>query len=910
MFNSVEYARSGYHPPSATPPTFEPPVSEPVSAPALPKSQPQSVELTTYPAPTPKSSVSPQAAAAATSQSQPTATTRSATTTIAAATTVAATARATTVVPSPSFNPNSFSMIPASLLSASGQANFASAAAVLKQNPVSVSQIDQQVAQNTGLSNQQILLQLEQNGHWPLAHFQAQQTEQQISIASIPTSFSGTPAQIAVQIMNAFLLAQQAVSLPTDGLEQVFAGLSSAMLDPNAMTQKMIGLAESLLRNGPSGGTDGVILDYTAAKLALEVAEQPDNAKHGLSELATMPDNGSDTYNIVITPSAPDGIGSGYAVLIKKETGTFLSQALGVVDTIVTPIVDIAAFFQPELIPFTIALNVIQGAQELANGNDLAGILSLAAAAAGGFEYYQNSIVSAADHQILQIAQNGLVASSSATVTQLVSQAVAASNLAGDASLVIKGISITQGIIGAVQGAQQGDALAAISSALGALGSAISGFNQSAAMINGTTQSTLLTAASRDTLFMSGLAGAAAAAGGGNVLQAFAALTSAAEAAGLTPSQIEQALLSGIGGATSSGTGGGTEVASSGAIAGDIGGYFGSSSDAASFALPESVAKAAGLFSVDAGSLGLGVAVNVLMPVGLGGGQVQYSLGNGVSANFTADSAGGYLTGTDAVTGVPFTIPIAEDLSGVVRTSDGTAIGAVNGAGNLFLNQTAVNGVLAGQAIAMAPVNLGSNLEGFSTTAPLQQLPGFEANIVIPTILSTPSNNPLLATAPGFSVLPQSIATLGSILSTPADQSLGQLGIIFAARPTSQQSEQVVGSFLGPDFIGQVSYLGGVPTTYGAPGSVRPDFSSADGMITYEVKNYNLNNISGMTTSIGTQAIARAANLPPGAVQNVVIDVTGQTITATQKQQIYDQIVQKSNGIIPESQVRIINSDN
>jgi hypothetical protein len=107
-----------------------------------------------------------------------------------------------------------------------------------------------------------------------------------------------------------------------------------------------------------------------------------------------------------------------------------------------------------------------------------------------------------------------------------------------------------------------------------------------------------------------------------------------------------------------------------------------------------------------------------------------------------------------------------------------------------------------------------------------------------------------------------------------------------------------------------VSYLGGVPTNYGTPGSVRPDFTSADGMITYEVKNYNLNNISGMTTSIGSQAIARAANLPPGAVQNVVIDVTGQTISDAQRQQIYAQIEQKSNGIIPQSQVRIISNGN
>ncbi len=64
------------------------------------------------------------------------------------------------------------------------------------------------------------------------------------------------------------------------------------------------------------------------------------------------------------------------------------------------------------------------------------------------------------------------------------------------------------------------------------------------------------------------------------------------------------------------------------------------------------------------------------------------------------------------------------------------------------------------------------------------------------------------------------------------------------------------------------------------------------------------------STSLNRRLDHRAANLPPGAVQNVVIDVTGQTITAAQEQQIYAQIVQKSNGIISESQVEIIGVNN
>jgi hypothetical protein len=199
--------------------------------------------------------------------------------------------------------------------------------------------------------------------------------------------------------------------LPSDGLQQVVDGLSAAVADPNAMTQKMIGLAEAMLRNGPGGGTDGIILDYTAAKLALEVAEQPDSQKHGLSERVTMPDNGQDTYNVVITPGAPDGIGNGYAVLFKKEHGTFLSQVMGAVDNIVTPIVDVAAFFQPELTPLAIGLNVAQGAQQLAEGNVLGGVLDIGAAIAGGVGYVEGgaaTTASEAGNKALAYADRGI----------------------------------------------------------------------------------------------------------------------------------------------------------------------------------------------------------------------------------------------------------------------------------------------------------------------------------------------------------------------------------------------------------------------------------------------------------------------------------------------------------------------
>lgn len=340
-------------------------------------------------------------------------------------------------------------------------------------------------------------------------------------------TFTGSPTQIASAITNQFIWGQHQAPLPSDGLQQVVDGLSAAVADPNAMTQKMIGLAEAMLRNGPGGGTDGIILDYTAAKLALEVAEQPDSQKHGLSERVTMPDNGQDTYNVVITPGAPGGIGNGYAVLFKKEHGTFLSQVMGAVDNIVTPIVDVAAFFQPELAPLAIGLNVAQGAQDLANGNDLGGALALAGALGGGLS---------------QLGKAGEIASS----------------IGNDGSIIADAAGTGQGISGAIQASQQGNLVAAIASALGGAGNAFAGvdgylLDQSNTLATPVTNELRLL--SRGALTGSALAGVVTAVQGGNVAGALAALTTAAGNAGITPNELLRALLSGGGTATSVNTG-------------------------------------------------------------------------------------------------------------------------------------------------------------------------------------------------------------------------------------------------------------------------------------------------------------------------------------------------------------------
>lgn len=119
------------------------------------------------------------------------------------------------------------------------------------------------------------------------------------------------------------------------------------------------------------------------------------------------------------------------------------------------------------------------------------------------------------------------------------------------------------------------------------------------------------------------------------------------------------------------------------------------------------------------------------------------------------------------------------------------------------------------------------------------------------------------------------------------------------SRPSPRQSELDVQSDLGSGHNPQVSYKNGQEVPYSTPGSVRPDISTVDRTISYEVKNYNIeNNSNGLINNVANQAIQRAVNLPEGMQQQVVIDIRGQTASPAQRTAIVQGIVQKSNGII------------
>jgi filamentous hemagglutinin len=123
-------------------------------------------------------------------------------------------------------------------------------------------------------------------------------------------------------------------------------------------------------------------------------------------------------------------------------------------------------------------------------------------------------------------------------------------------------------------------------------------------------------------------------------------------------------------------------------------------------------------------------------------------------------------------------------------------------------------------------------------------------------------------------------------------------------RPTPRQSEIDVGMDLPPGARPQVSFKNGQEAPYGTSGSVRPDYCLGN-VCSVEVKNYNIaTNSNGLVSNVSQQAIDRAANLPPGMTQTVVIDIRGQTVTTQQLDAIRLQIVQRSNGAVSPNNIR------
>lgn len=144
----------------------------------------------------------------------------------------------------------------------------------------------------------------------------------------------------------------------------------------------------------------------------------------------------------------------------------------------------------------------------------------------------------------------------------------------------------------------------------------------------------------------------------------------------------------------------------------------------------------------------------------------------------------------------------------------------------------------------------------------------------------------------------------GSAASTPSQlrklpPALDQKPSPIGQRPHPRQSERDAGAALGEGARGQISYLNGKEVKYGTLGSVRPDWITDGNVASIEVKNYNLaTNQAALVKNVSDQAIKRAAHLPAGMEQQILIDVRGQIVGEAQKTAIIKDIAARSQGVI------------
>ena len=108
-------------------------------------------------------------------------------------------------------------------------------------------------------------------------------------------------------------------------------------------------------------------------------------------------------------------------------------------------------------------------------------------------------------------------------------------------------------------------------------------------------------------------------------------------------------------------------------------------------------------------------------------------------------------------------------------------------------------------------------------------------------------------------------------------------------------------------FRTQVSFKDGVEVPYGTRGSTRPE-AYREGL-SVEVKNYNLQTSQGrsnLVRNVSRQTQHRAQNLPANTVQQVNIDVRGQSVSRAQLNKMVDRIVERSNGSLRAEDINII----
>ncbi len=119
-------------------------------------------------------------------------------------------------------------------------------------------------------------------------------------------------------------------------------------------------------------------------------------------------------------------------------------------------------------------------------------------------------------------------------------------------------------------------------------------------------------------------------------------------------------------------------------------------------------------------------------------------------------------------------------------------------------------------------------------------------------------------------------------------------------RPSWQQSERdAYDEYRNQGYEEQRSFKDGQEVARSTKGSSRPEMYMDGSSI--EVKNYNVETAKGrsdLVRSIAKQADLRAANLPQGTTQRVIVDVRGQRLPVEELSAVAERIVERTGGSV------------
>ena len=193
-------------------------------------------------------------------------------------------------------------------------------------------------------------------------------------------------------------------------MSTVLQDLLPTLEDTNAQTKLDVSdalYALQLASDSPNNAGN-IVIDDVAAKLFLEMAEQPDTAKTATEtdpEIIKIP-GFSGVYKITAQPGTPSNPtpwganGSNESIYIKNESGGAWGEFLSILDNYVGPLIDLAAVLtlNPEFIALTgipalavsslqvasTAFSLAQAGQDFSEGEDLTGAFAALGAIGSG----------------------------------------------------------------------------------------------------------------------------------------------------------------------------------------------------------------------------------------------------------------------------------------------------------------------------------------------------------------------------------------------------------------------------------------------------------------------------------------------------------------------------------------------